>query len=73
MCGTKIALPEATDRTPIIADVNSPSLLDTEAATELTLSKVGALEPDDAKHLKNLAKGEVVIVPKVLFDSDPFR
>jgi hypothetical protein len=46
-----------------IADVNSPSVLDTDAAMELTLNKVSALEPDEAEHLKKYAKGDLIVIP----------
>lgn len=47
----------------LIADLNSPSVLDTDAASELTINKLTSIEAEDARQLKKHARGDVVVIP----------
>ena len=47
----------------ILHDSNSPSVLDTEAARELSVSKVSALDAEVKGELLKRTKGELIVVP----------
>lgn len=47
----------------LIWDANSPSVLDTEAALDLTISKLANVAQEDLPPLKKLARGDLIVIP----------